>query len=124
MLTEPAGLVERWRAAPAAALAPAAEIETLLDGWDRICMLWTADDSLSARLHVMPEISRLAQLAAPPATSPDTVPGSGPAGPAAAPSPHASPPRLERIGVVAAASLVERNERVRARELTLDYTDE
>ena len=125
-LSEPAALADRWRKNPAAALAPMTALETVLDGWDRICLLWLDAPSLSARVGMIRELARLASIAGlaapaaqgtPPTTGPSTpVKPTGPAGPpeqAVGGAGLAEPP----------SSLIERNERVRASELGLDNVD-
>lgn len=111
-LAEPVALVARWRAAPAEALSPMTAVEEILDGWDRVCALWLDATSLSAQIDRLPEIGLLTRIAGPPAT-------------ADAPGQAAASATVGGFNAVpaAAASLVERNERVRARELAMEYAD-
>ena len=131
-LTNPAALLVRWRTDPAGALGAARHVEETLDGWDRICLLWLDTDTLSARLRLLPEIGLLVRLASA-ATAGDTDPaaagkGTGASGQPAAPDAAATQPqavRQEREPVrgAPAPGLVERNERIRARELALEHGD-
>lgn len=111
-LANPVALIARWRVAPADALAPMTAIEEILDGWDRICALWLDATGLSGQIGILPEVGLLTRMAGPPATA--DAPGKAAASAAAAGLNPASAP---------GASLVERNERVRARELAMEYTD-
>ncbi len=138
-LDEPPVLLERWRFDPAAALSPVTALEEMLDGWDRICLLWHDAATLSARLDLLPEIALLTRLAAEnnPAASPDVAAGSTPASPAVSAAASATIPAPDRQDVIGAdrkaeaaeiggpreappAVIVERNERIRALELGLD----
>ena len=137
-LDEPPALLERWRCDPVAALSPVAALEEMLDGWDRICLLWQDAATPSAREGILPEIALLTRLAAEnnPAASPDAA-GSMPASPAAPAAASATTPAPDRQDVIGAdrkagaaetgapreappAVIVERNERIRALELGLD----
>ncbi len=135
-LEEPPALLERWRLDPVMALAPVAALEELLDGWDRICLLWQDAATPSARIEVLPEIALLARLAAEndlvPAPEPAGRPAPGAAVPGRPPGdrPPSDPPadghRPPASGDAATpreiptAAMVERNERIRALELGLE----
>ncbi len=131
-LADPVALLGRWRSDPAGALGAARQVEETLDGWDRICLLWLDADTLSARLRLLPEIGLLVRLASIPAAGDaDAVPagkGSGAPGGLGTPDPAAvqaqaarQEPEPARSGP--ASSLVERNERIRTRELALEHGD-
>lgn len=111
-LAAPLTLFARWRASPEESLASINAVEETLDGWDRICALWLDATTLSARIAILPEIALLARVAGPPATA--DAPGQAAAF-AASSGCSAAP--------VMGAGLVERNERVRARELAMEYAD-
>lgn len=116
---DPAALLGRWQADPVAALAPAASLQALLDGWDRICLLWLDATTLSARINILPEIALLVRLAASAgdaAEPPEVVPSRLPDKPDA---PQALPP--EPAAANPPPALIERNERIRALELALDH---
>ncbi len=131
-LADPAALLVRWRTDPAGALAAARHVEETLDGWDRICLLWLDADTLSARLGLLPEIGLLVRLAsAVTAGDADTAPagrGNGAQGQPGVPDAAASQAQTARQERepprgAPAPGLVERNERIRARELTLEHSD-
>ncbi len=131
-LADPAALLVRWRTDPAGALGAARHVEETLDGWDRICLLWLDADTLSARLGLLPEIGLLVRLAgAATAADADTAAAGrgngaqGQPGVPDAPAAQAQAGRQEREAPrgAPAPGLVERNERIRARELTLEHGD-
>ncbi len=124
LLQDPAMVLSRWRNQRLAALAPAVAVEELLDGWDRICLLWLDAATLSARIAILPEVALLVRLtlsagveAAGPAASGTGGPSAGSASGMPAP---ASPPEPGPAGQ-SPLMLVERNERIRALELALDF---
>ena len=127
-LDDPSALLERWRLDPVTAMTPVVALEELLDGWDRICLLWLDAATLSARIDVLPEIALLVRLAAEtnPVGAADPV-----ARPASASGPGADKPDAATVDRTLATSeaqaresppavIVERNERIRALELGLD----
>lgn len=112
-LEAPALLLERWRAEPQSVLAVAATIDTLLDGWERICLLWTDAASLPDRLPLIQELGLLVRIA-----------GSGGSDIASSPADNAGAGggqgQPHGAGEEPPLPLVERNERIRVRELELD----
>ncbi len=129
-LADPAALLGRWRTDPAAALGAARHVEETLDGWDRICLLWLDADTLSARLRLLPEIGLLVRLASVPAAAEaDAAPagkGAGAPGQAGAcdlAAAQAARPEPEPVRSATTSGLVERNERIRTRELALEHGD-
>ncbi len=134
-LADPAALLVRWRTDPAGALGAARHVEETLDGWDRICLLWLDADTLSARLRLLPEIGLLVRLAgaatagdadaASAGKAPGTAGGQPGAPDAATAQAQAQAARQEREPArgAPAPGLVERNERIRARELALEHGD-
>ncbi len=133
-LADPVALLGRWRSDPAGALGAARQVEETLDGWDRICLLWLDADTSSARLRLLPEIGLLVRLASVPAAGDaDAAPTGkeiGAPGWLSAPDPAAAQaqaqagrqePKSARSG--SASGLVERNERIRTRELALEHGD-
>ncbi len=126
-LDEPPALLERWRLDPVAALSTVTALEELLDGWDRICLLWHDAATPSARAGILPEVALLARLAAEnnPSASSDPIPGAPPAS-AAVPTPDRQGAHGDPKAAVGAphgappAIVAERNERIRALELGLD----
>ena len=117
-LADAAGLLDRWRLDPVAATEAVRAVEEALDGWDRICLLWTEADTLSARLGLLPEIGLLVRLASSPAGETEAVAASQPG----APEPVQARPIPEGARK-AAPNLVQRNERIRACELALEHGD-
>lgn len=107
-LQEPARLLQRWRDNPASAVSDVTTLDEILDGWDRICLLWMETDTLSARLRLVQELGSLLRSTGSAGSDRHGLPG-GPE--------HAllGAPRDE-----AAPMLVERNERIRIRELELE----
>jgi hypothetical protein len=132
-LSDPAALLGRWRCDPAAALADAHLVEEVFDGWERICLLWLDADTLSTRLRRLPEIGLLVRLAS--ASLAGEAEGTSPAGTAGAPVPDSVPgsgtqgtgqsarSEPDMVRDAPSSNLVERNERVRARELALEHGD-
>ena len=126
LLHDPARLLSQWRADRIAALAPAAAIEELLDGWDRICVLWLDTSTLSGRIGVLPELTLLVRLTQSAVDAPasaasggcSTAGGAGSSTPAAIPAIEAGPAEG-----ASPPMLIERNERIRALELALDHGD-
>ncbi len=131
-LADPATLLNRWRSDPAGALGTARHVEETLDGWDRICLLWLDADTLSARLRLLPGIGLLVRLAGVPATGEvdmgsagkgtgaSAQPGASDVAAAQAQAAHQEP---DQARSAATSGLVERNERIRARELALEHGD-
>lgn len=118
-LADPAALLDRWQKNPVAAMGPMSVLEASLDGWDRICLLWLDARTVSARIGLISELGRLASFAG----VASAIADDGPSGVAQAPASRASPiamhPDISRVSPLP-AGLIERNERVRARELALD----
>ncbi len=120
LLERPLDLLILWQAGPIAPLRLIADVETGLDGWDRIAALWMSATSATARIAVLPELALLARLAAERSqTDPDTVPD--PVHKPVVPEPAAEDderPAAPRFAG-SASELVARNERARVLELDL-----
>jgi hypothetical protein len=120
---QPVELFLRWRNNPIDALDPIQALECVLDGWDRISLLWLDGASLTDRIATLPEISLLVRLAA---GRLGTIEDDQPS-PTAASDSYSIPRAAAAIPESSAADgipvlrLVERNERIRARELELEH---
>ena len=127
LLQDPATLLSRWRNERLAALAPVVAVEELLDGWDRICLLWLDAATLSSRIAILPDVALLVRLTPSGGIDAAAPVAAGTAGPSAAPaSVTPAAPSLPEPGPAGSLSplmLVERNERIRALELALDHGD-
>lgn len=125
-LHDPAAMLVRWRTDRVAAVAVAASVEELLDGWDRICLLWQDATTLSARIAILPEIALLVRLTTTTGDAPAPVSVGGAAASAGSAPMAAGPVASSDPGTTGANAppiLVERNERIRALELALDHGD-
>ena len=107
-LADPLPLLEGCRDGQAGVAAWLGELEAAFDGWDRISLLWFDAETPAARLAVIPELAALARAA-----------GSGDGW--SAPGRQGDPGEMEvGPGPEQHRLLVERNERIRTRELMLD----
>ena len=107
-LADPLPLLEGCRDGQAGVAPWLGELEAAFDGWDRISLLWFDAGTPAARLAVIPELAALARTA-----------GSGDGW--SAPGRQGDPGEMEAgPGPEQHRLLVERNERIRTRELMLD----
>ncbi|MGI4745374.1 MAG: hypothetical protein ACRYGI_01085 [Janthinobacterium lividum] len=106
MLADPQRLLDDWRDGGGGIVAPPwlNALETAFDGWDRICLLWFDAGTPYARQALIPEISVLARVTG----STDGWP------------PVGSHPSGTDVEMQATRELVERNERIRSLELTIE----
>ncbi len=108
MLADPLPLLEACRDGQGSVAGWLQALEAAFDGWDRICLLWFDAATPAARQALIPELAALARATgsgdgwSPPGRQGD--PGEMEIGPG---------PEQHRL-------LVERNERIRTRELLLD----
>ena len=108
MLADPLPVLEAYRDGQAGAAGWLQSLETVFDGWDRICLLWFDATTSQARQSLIPELAALAQATG----HGDNWSAPGRQGDLGEMEVGLSPER-QRL-------LVERNERVRTQELMLD----
>ncbi|HEY0181209.1 MAG TPA: hypothetical protein VGC09_00240 [Rhodopila sp.] len=58
-LTDPMALLRRWLVDPGGVLAQATRCDWLLDGWERLCLLWLSADTWASRRAVLLEMAPL-----------------------------------------------------------------
>jgi hypothetical protein len=58
-LTEPVVLLRQWITGPSVVAALAARCDWLLDGWERVCLLWLSADSTASRRAALLEMAPL-----------------------------------------------------------------
>lgn len=105
MLADPQRLLDDWRDGSGAMVSPWLNaLETAFDGWDRICLLWFDAGTRRARQALIPEMAALAQVTG--SSDGSSLTGGPPSG-----------NDLERQ---ATHALVQRNERIRSLELTIE----
>ena len=108
MLANPLPVLDAWRAGSLVASGWLHGLESILDGWDRICLLWFDARSPRLRQLLIPEIAALTR------TSSSDGWSTGTGAPAALAGAHAGTSfSWER-------QRLTRNERIRAKELTFE----
>lgn len=108
-LSDPLLLLEAWRDGRERATSWMDALETAFEGWDRICLLWFDARSARARQALLPELASLSRAGG----SADGWTAVG----------RLWEPGEEELAEAAGSQpgrVIERNERIRARELTLE----